>query len=140
MKRVLSIGAVLAVAILFLVLLRLTESNAPQFKRLQTPPFVQPSNHVSFDFLSPRPFEGGELWIHATSSRTNFESFLYDLNRRKVVGQLTRGWPVMQIDRSRLLCVQALSDWKPLKERQFGVIERISRGRIKFTRPPRGPF
>ncbi|PYM12857.1 MAG: hypothetical protein DME18_10340 [Verrucomicrobia bacterium] len=129
MKRVLSIGAVLAVAILFLVLLRLTESNAPQFKRLQTPPFVQPSNHVSFDFLSPRPFEGGELWIHATSSRTNFESFLYDLNRRKVVGQLTRGWRV-----------QALSDWKPMKERQFGVIERISRGRIKFTRPPRGPF
>src|SRR2546421_5953952 len=100
MKRILFIGAVLAVAILFLVLLRLPESNAPQFKTLRTAPSLQPSGVIGYGFSSPRPFEGGKMWISVELSRTNIETFLDDIDHRKVVGQLIKGWPVAMIDRS----------------------------------------
>ena len=102
MKRI-SVIAVLLVASTFLLLvlvLRSPDPYAPQLRRLQAPPSFQSSPTISYDFLSPRPFASNEMLIHAASNRTNFETFLYDIEDKKIVGQLINGSPVTLIDRS----------------------------------------
>ncbi len=135
MKRISVIAVLLGAAMLLLILLRSPNANAPQFKRLRTPLSLQPSHHIGYDFLSPRPFDGGKMWIYSASNNSNIGALLYDIEDRKVLGQLTNAWPVTMIDRSNLLCVGSVSGWK-LKERLVSLVARISLGRIKPPLPP----
>ena len=75
------------------------------------------------------------MLIHAASNRTNFETFVYDIEDKKIVGQLINGSPVTLIDRSKLLCVESVYAWSPLKERLVRLVGWISRGRIRLPRP-----
>ncbi len=135
MRRFSVIVVLVVITLLGLVVLRLPEPNAPQFKRLQTPPSIQYSNEISYDFMSPRPFEGGKIWIRVWSSRTNVEIFLFDIEQRKILGQLIKGWPVTMFDRSTLLCVGPVSRGILLREWLFPLVDRISHGRINLARP-----
>ena len=78
MKRALAIGVLLAVVVSFAVLLKSPGPKAPQFNRLQALPSLEQSLQISYDFLGPRPFDGGEMWIYVASSRTTSKAFLFD--------------------------------------------------------------
>src|SRR5689334_3606272 len=95
MKRafVISLGILLLIFLVSVfVVLRSLRSDAPRFTKAQIPTSIK---QVNYDFLSPRPFERGKMWIGAWSGGTNGAGFVYNLDTQQVLGQLTNGWPEM---------------------------------------------
>jgi hypothetical protein len=67
MKRIAIIifcGALGLLALFVLVELPAHDTNAPRFEQAQPPVAVQ---RLGYDFLAPRPFEGGKMWINASA-------------------------------------------------------------------------
>src|SRR6058998_2414110 len=132
MKRIASMLLFLMAALVLVAVLVSPDPTAPQFERFHTPPAVQAFQEIGYDFLGPCPFEGGKMWITAWSSRTNWQTFLYDIDQSSVLGQLTNGWPVLlNGDQSKLLCARPCAGASRLVERMLKFIERVTRGRIK---------
>ena len=127
MKRAVCIGLVL----LFLAtgfVLYVLPHDGPRFQPVSGPAVVRPYQQISYDFLSPAPFEGGKMWImtHATNQA---EVFLFDIDQHKILGRLEDGWPVMNSgDQTQILCNQS---GPRLKDRLWLWLDRLSGGRLK---------
>jgi hypothetical protein len=81
--------------------------NAPRFRPAQSQPRLGGYQVLSYEFLSPSPFEGGRMWISARQGTNSYHCFLFDIDRRLVLGELFNAGPVsMTRDQSKLLCVQ----------------------------------
>src|ERR1700733_3029672 len=84
------------IAILFILLvIFLTRSPqndplAPRYVPVQSQP-TSPFLRESFAWGAPVPFRDGKVWIFASTSRTNHHDYLYDLDHRKVLGELLNG-------------------------------------------------
>ncbi len=118
-KRVVSVClaiALLAFAILLLVAPNPSPGRSPQFTGL---PITAPAGNVlAYDFLAPRPFENGGMWVGVMSGPTNWHMFVFDIENRRVVGRLTNGWPEMLFG-DQLLCSQAapaVPRWKKVQD------------------------
>lgn len=141
MKRIALITGPLVALLLVLLVLQSPDPTAPQFKKFDSLPANPPSHPISYDFLNPRPFEGGEMWITFWSGKTNSQAWLYDIGSRTVLGQLTNGWPVMMNrNQSELLCLRPGAERRPsLMDRAIKLVDRLSRGRIRWQRLRRRP-
>ena len=129
---VLVILIVLAISLFFG--LTTPHPNTPQFKQAaQTPAAL---TYISYDFLNRRPFEGGKMWIHTASGGAKGQVFIYDIENRHVLGEVTNCWPAMLFGEPlKLLCYQPTpAAPSGLKQRLLNFVVRISRGRIKL--PP----
>lgn len=81
--------------------------NAPRFRPAQTQPRIGGYQVLSYEFLSPSPFEGGRMWISTFQGTNSYHCFLFDIDRRLILGELFNAGPVfMNRDQSKLLCVQ----------------------------------
>jgi hypothetical protein len=117
------------------VALKSPDTNAPRFRKIGAP---TSANQISYDFLSSRPFEGGKMWVLASPGGTNRPAFLYDIEHRRVFGEVINGWPEMLLtDPPRLVCSQSspVLPWDGLKGRFLGFVARISGGRINLQPP-----
>jgi hypothetical protein len=130
---------VLALAITLFVGLKSPRPNVPRFTKVQPPASVR---HIHYDFLSPRPFEQGKMWIDASfiasSGATNFGAFVYDIEHRRVLGQVTKGWPAMLFGNPpQLLCYRpaAATGWNAMRERLLRLVKGLSLGRIQLQSP-----
>lgn len=135
MKRALRIGLVP----LFLVtglMLYMSPPGGPRFQPVSGPVVPWPSGQISYDFLSPAPFEGGKMWI--TSYSTNrAEVLLFDIDQRRILGRLNDGWPVMNSgDQTKTLCSQP---GPRFKDRLWLWLDRLSGGRLKSPSPELTP-
>jgi hypothetical protein len=115
-----------------LVWLVLPSSGAPRFTnaRAQTS-----ATQITYDFLNPRPFESGRMWVAADR-----EVLIYDLGRHQVLGELTNAWPVMLFGEPlQVVCYQPATIPAPsgLKQRLLSLVARLTGGRIKV--PPSQP-
>jgi hypothetical protein len=89
------VSAIVLLALAIFILLRLDlQSNAPQFTRSSPPAFGSNDTVHFLNFLTARPFEGGKMCIGVASSRTNWQNLILDIEKRRVLGQVTNGWPV----------------------------------------------
>jgi tRNA A-37 threonylcarbamoyl transferase component Bud32 len=82
----------------------LIRSRKPSFEKVQ-PPVHLPLN--TYDFLAQRPFEQGKMWIAAGDAQDHaqFGLFIYDIDRRQVLGRIRNATPVLQFgDPLQLLC------------------------------------
>ena len=88
------------------------------------PPFT--SDH--YNWIADAPFQGGKIWIW-TAAGTNVHVYLYDLERRVVLGELINGSvpEVWRPDSSRLICQG--QDTSP-KARLFELLRKLFRGKI----------
>jgi hypothetical protein len=77
---------------------------APHFREITS--FTTPSyTEIYYDFLAQRPFEGGQAWLTLIGGTNGTTIILFDLERRKVIGQLLNAQPAyFTLDRSKLLC------------------------------------
>jgi len=78
------------------------------------------------------------MWITAASGQTNRDAFLYDIENRRVLGQLANGWAAMVLgDPHRLLCSQSIPVplWNRIEERALKLIAQISGGRTRLPKP-----
>ncbi len=74
------------------------------------------------------------MWIASYSVVTNREVFIYDIEKRQILGQVTNGWPeVLFGDPPQLLCSQPAR--KISHDALRKLITRLSGGRITFAPP-----
>ena len=130
--------AILFVAAAGLALLFSIYGPEPGAPRFRPPPSQEAMRSFAFrqyEFLSPCPFEGGKMWILAWSGATNFHYLLFDIEQRRVIGELTNATPAfMNRDQTRLLCVSR-GPARTLVGTFARLIERISWGGIRFPKP-----
>lgn len=76
------------------------------------------------------------MWVRAWSqSLKTSEFFLYDLDQKKVLGQLINGEPVMTLaGKSKVLCARPVPPRGPLHDPLMRFLARISGGRIRYSR------
>jgi len=100
---------IVLVVILFLagavIVLIYRNPYAPRFQKVTS--FTPPAyTLLTYDFGADRPFEGGQAWLTLLSGTNGSASLLFDLEQRKVVGQLLNACPAYSsADRSKLLCL-----------------------------------
>jgi len=138
MRRIAPAVLFLAVAgLALLIVLRRPEPDAPQFLPPPSDEVVRSYVFTSYEFLSSSPFEGGKMWLLVLSGATNFHSLLFDIEQRRVLGELTNAEPVfMNHSQARLLCVnRSPSSARTLRGILTRLVERTSWGRIRLPMP-----
>jgi hypothetical protein len=134
-KRIVLVAALLTVPLALLLISHPGEIGAPRFERFGLRTNLPPSVRIYPAILSESPLHGKRMWLQISYSNEPIPSLLLDLEKRKVVGQLNNGFPLMMTeDETKLLCIQLVLS-PNLKERLAALLERISRGWIKA--PPR---
>jgi len=112
---------------------------SPRFQRVTS---YTPSAYteLSYEFLTERPFEGGQAWLTLIDRTNGSAAVLFDLEQRKVVGQLLNAWPAYSsADRSKLLCITRGSPSPPWVERvkaaAAGLLRAFKISTPKFLTP-----
>ena len=127
MRRIYLLAAlVFLVAVLLAVVLgRGSDSKIPRF--VAGTPVTIPGFKVDYyEWLADAPFEDGKLWLW-TYGLTNAHQYLYDLDRRAIVGELfDAAIPILRTrDNSRLLCQGPDSPATTLKAGLMGTLGKI---------------
>ncbi len=139
MKRVLK--TLLLVAALFgifaLVFFKwlMLDRTAPGYQVARVQPAIGKLQDIFYEFLNPSPFEGGKMWISLSANSNDFHCYLYDIDRRLVLGELINASPCfLNHDQTILLCAQRKAPpMDPTRARIIEVIKKISGGRIDLA-------
>jgi hypothetical protein len=133
MKRKIAIvGFVLiCAASLILLFVSKSDSNAPRFVSAAPGFKIGAPNQLAYNFLLPSPYEAGLLWISTFDRKGVPRTYLYDIEQKKVLGELTNGWPSFgNRDQSKVLLTGHSAS---LKEKFFQLIDRITGGKLKLA-------
>jgi hypothetical protein len=129
-KIILPIALFLILVLVLLTRLSKSDPNAPRF----VPALTQPTGPFGFvydDFNGDVPFPGGKAWITAVLSSTNHHGFLYDLDKRLVLGELVNASEAFcNQDHSKMLCKGFSPPVTSLKEKLFVFLNKVSNGKI----------
>lgn len=109
-----------------------SDSTTPRFNPTRSQPALGRVDGVHYDFLSPRPFEGGRMWVTARKGANEFPVFLYDLVHQSILGELHNAHPVFTTgDGSKVLCVSRQPQAaKPGLPRLAQQLDRLFHGKI----------
>ena len=132
MKRVAIILVVLAIIALLLLVINFASigtQNAPSFVSVRTQP-TGPFRTMFYDWGGPVPVRDGKVWITVQTNPTNvIQQFLYDLEQRRVIGELRHGSPIFSSgDGTKVLC-QGYGSMAALKWRFTRWLRKYSFGR-----------
>lgn len=106
------------------------DPNAPRYVPVTTQP-TGPFGSENYNWIDSAPFEGGKVWVWTLASRTNIHSFLYDLDKRLVVGELLNGAAVHgNQDQTKLLCEGFSAPALSFKDQLSRLLNKITLGRI----------
>jgi hypothetical protein len=140
MKRIAIALAVVFLLVFFGLFVALRDSRSPDAPRyvteLSQP--VGPFATEQYDWGGRVPIRDGRLWLHAVTVRTNAAksrvfTYLYDLNRQRVIGQLSNANPdFASLDQTKLLCEGFGFPRANLKQRLGAFVNRISAGKISL--------
>ena len=135
LKIIVPVALCLIIVIFLLARVPPEDATPPRFVRTTAPP-TNAFQRVHYSWSDMAPFSGGKLWVWTLSTSTNpsTRSYLYDLDERKVLGELIKGWAVFSDgDGSRLLCAQARSK-DTLMQKIGRWLERILNKKFAFRR------
>lgn len=132
------LGILVAIALLVLlgfVLLRLpskTDAKAPRFEAVQTQPTGSYTS-VHYDWGGTVPFQNGKVWLMTVASATNRHIYLYDMEKRLIVGELFNGGAVFcNRDQTKVLCEAGGGPQRSLFGPIRAWIDKISNGKIPY--------
>src|SRR5688572_4466557 len=112
---------------------------APQFIRSPASAVGSNADVHLVNFLTSRPFEGGRMCVGVYSTRTNWQILVLDIENRRVLGELSNGWPVMLFGNApKLLCSQAAATvpaWKRFLHRVVALVGSVFGRRVAGTSP-----
>jgi hypothetical protein len=107
--------------------------NAPRFRPSQSQPRMGDYQVLSYRFGSASPFEGGKMWISTFQGTNSYHCFLYDIDRRLVLGELFNAKPLcMNRDQSKLLCVGWTTRQWSLRAWIAALFKRLSHTKTPF--------
>ncbi len=105
MKRLLLVALPLALLVAGYLFIK-WDPTPPRFQRLYSfsaPPYTT----LSYDFLGSRPFAGGKMWISLHNNTNWWGAYLFDIEQRKIIGEIQNAWPVLlNSNQTQLLCVR----------------------------------
>ena len=104
-RKIVLASAILVVSALTAFFLLRRDSNSARFIPASANFKVPPYADVQYPFVLSSPFENGLVWINTWNNTPGFaKSYLYDLEQRKVLGEIVNGWPVLgNRDQSKVL-------------------------------------
>ena len=86
------------------------DPGAPRFVAAKAGFVPGPWERIYYKSWTANPFEGGKMWITVGSKKDN-HIFLFDIEKRKVLGELFNAQPdFMNHDQSKVLCKQRAPD------------------------------
>jgi hypothetical protein len=132
MKRTLIIVAIVLLLGLSVILLEQpADSGAPRFIPGQ-PSTIEPRGTIHYDWADPAPFQGGKVWIWVIYGPGNRRFFLYDLEKRVILGELINGGPVLfNAGQTELLCYGPASTSTSAREKAVALLKRL-----RFAKTP----
>lgn len=140
MKRiVIALAVLLALFVCVLILLRPDgyDPYAPRYLVFRSQP-PGPFGIEMFSSIDPVPVRDGKTWITTYINATNYHSYLYDLDRRVFLGELSNAGPVLaNRDQTRILCEGFASPVTTLKGRIAAMLNRISPGKTPVVKTNR---
>ena len=142
-KRVIFFAFLPLLLILLLVLLfrwLSTDPTAPTFPPAQTQPRIGPIGLLTYNSLAENPFPCGKVWLFVHDlSLTNVHYYLFDIENRKILGELQNGSPIlMDPDRTKVLCTRREFEGAlTLRGRLRRFLDRISFNRFGLYSPGR---
>jgi hypothetical protein len=108
------------------------DPGAPRFILATSQP-VGSFGSIYYDWSDPVVFRGSKVWVFTWLSRTNHHMYLYDIDKRQVIGELLNGGAVFcNQTETKLLCAGWLGDALPARERLFRLLNRLSRGELNL--------
>lgn len=120
----------MGVVLLALLLPSPSQSNAPRFVPAPAGFKGGAYTEMDYNFLLPSPFEGGLVWISVFNKRVS-HSYLYDIEHKKVLGELINGWPEFgNRDQSKVLL---MGNPGSFKEKLFQLVGRITGGKLTLS-------
>src|SRR5262249_30527596 len=135
MKRTRIVGVVLlllAIASVLIISWSQTDPNAPRYVRIQDQP-AGPFGVIHYNWNVPAPFMDNNVWIYTIVNRTNHHGFLFDLEKRKVLGELFKGAAVLSNqEHTKILCEGEASLGTGIKEKLSRLVSRVSFRRINI--------
>jgi len=135
MKRTRIIGVVLlllALAFVLIISWPQTDPNAPRYVRTQDQP-VGPFGVVFYNWNLIAPFLDNKVWIFTRLNSTNDHAFLFDLEKRKVLGELFKGAAVLSNhEYTKILCQGEASLGTGIKEKLASLLSRASFRKINI--------
>jgi hypothetical protein len=136
MKRIKIILPIFLLLIVFLLLLSRppkADSKLPRFVPAISQP-VGPFGSEHYEWGDAIPFRDGKGWVWTALSRSNRHSFLYDLDKRIVLGELFNAGAVFaNHDQTKLLCDGPASPYTSFKNRMSLLLSRLSFGKINLA-------
>lgn len=132
LKVILPLLLLLFLGFLMIIHLSRTDPNAPRYVTVNTQP-TGPFGRVHYDWGGAAPFVDGKVWIFTILSRTNGHQFLFDLEKRKVLGELFNGGAVFCNQQgTKLLCGGRASLDASFKGSLISLLSKFSFGRIQI--------
>lgn len=134
MKRLLLIAVPLA--FVFAGYLFITwDPTAPKFVRIRSFK-VPPHTGLHYEFLASCPFAGGKMWISLQDSTNWWATYLFDIEQRKVIGELRNAGPVFFYgDQTRLLCKKRDEDKASFTRKCRLLVEKVVSPRFLPWKP-----
>jgi len=134
MSKRFTILALAGLVALFVVIFFTTSSEStgplPKFVLAQTQP-TGPFGSIHYGWDDAAPFREGKMWLWTAVSRTNHHSFLYDIDRQQVIGELfNAGAIVANGDQTKLLCYGPPSAATSAKGRLISLLHKITFGKV----------
>jgi hypothetical protein len=112
------------------------DSDAPRYVPVQTQP-IGPFGSQYCDWGGAAPFHTSKAWIGTYLDRSSQHFFLYDLDERKILGELFNGGAAfLNGDQTKLLCGGAAAPVTSISQKIAGYLNHIVRGKsfIKTNR------
>jgi hypothetical protein len=132
LKVILPVLLLLFIGFLLISSFSRSDPNAPRYVPVKTQP-SGPFGSVHYDWGGATPFVGGKVWIFTILSRTNGHEFLFDLEKRKVLGELFNGGAVFaNQDQTKLLCGGRASMDTSIKGSLSALLSKLSHGKLHF--------
>jgi hypothetical protein len=133
LKLILPIALLLFLAIFFFFHSTKSDPNAPRY----VPAHSQPTGPFGYEFVSGNreiPFHDGKSWIFTIIPPTNLHEYLYDVDNRKVLGELLNGDVALaNSDQTKFLCLGSDSPLTSFKSRLASLLARATFGKIQIA-------
>jgi hypothetical protein len=105
------------------------DRNAPRYVSLTTQP-AGPLGGEFIDWGGSIPFAGGKVWIYTAINLTNHHAFLYDLDQRRIFGEIFNAGPMFaNRDGTKILCEGFASPVTSFKQRIAAGLNKLWPGK-----------
>jgi hypothetical protein len=105
-------------------------ASQPQFVKMEKEP-VGTFSWQQYDWAAAVPFQGGKMWVMTTLGTTNHPYLLYDLEKKRVEGELLNGGAIFfNGDLTKVFCEGPLTAVITWKTRLFERVNRFVPGKF----------